>query len=359
MTLDFAKAFDKVPHQRLITKLKKLGIDGKILSWIEHWLYERTQRVILNGSRSQWRPVVSGVPQGSVLGPLLFIIYVNDMGNAISSNISKFADDTKIYRDIKSDSDSSLLQSDPDKLVLWASEWQMTFNAKKYKVLHFGKNNKKCDYELNGTALDGVSVQKDLGIDVSDDLKSARHIDEIVLKSNRILVMISRNIESKTKDIIIPLYTALVRPHLEYCVQAWNPHYVKDIIKLERVQRRAVRMIKDLRGIGYKEKLKELGLFSLERRRIRGDMIEVFKIINGIENVECSLFFHLATHNRPSRRHDKQIVKQKFRTDTRKFFFSQRVINDWNSLPRNTVECKTVLSFKRNLDVYMNNVSFT
>ena len=141
----------------------------------------------MNGSNSQWRPVLSGVPQGSVLGPLLFIIYVNHMDNDISSNISKFADDTKIYRDIKSDSDSSLLQNDLGKLVLWASEWQMIFNAKKCKVLHFGKNNKKRDYELNGTVLDGVSVQKDLGIDVSDDPKSARHIDEIVLKANRIL----------------------------------------------------------------------------------------------------------------------------------------------------------------------------
>ena len=251
--LDFEKAFDKVPHQRLTIKLEKLGIDGKILSWIEHWLCDRTQRVILNGSSSQWRTVVSGVPKGSVLGPLLFIIYVNDMDNIISSSISKFADDTKIYRDIKSASDSSLLQSNLDRLVLWASEWQLTFNAKKCKVLHFGNNNKKRNYELNGTVLDGISVQKDLGIDVSDDLKSARHIDEIVLKANRTLGMISRNIESKTKDILIPLYTALVRPHLEYCVQAWNPHYVKDIMKLERVRRRAVRMIKDLRGTGYKE----------------------------------------------------------------------------------------------------------
>ena len=351
--LDFAKAFDKVPHERLLLKVKSLGVDGKILGWIKDWLSNRKQSVVLNGSNSKWRPVLSGVPQGSVLGPLLFIIYVNDMDSAITSEISKFADDTKVYRKACSDCDASSLQGDLDKLVEWANTWQMKFNADKCKVIHFGSSNNKHRYEIEGTALGSVELEKDLGVLISHDLKSARHVDQAVLKANRILGMVSRNIENKTKEIILPLYRTLVRPHLEYCVQAWSPHLVKDVSKLERVQRRAVRMIRGLGCGSYRDKLIELRLFSLEERRLRGDMIEVFKIIQGHEKVDASKFFKFSNNPRPSRYHSKQIMKQKFRTDVRKHFFSQRVINFWNRLPSSVVNSNSVDTFKKHLDAFL------
>ena len=354
--LDFSKAFDKVPHQRLLAKVKSLGIEGKLLGWISDWLKDRQQRVILNGSKSEWQPVLSGVPQGSVLGPLLFIMFVNDLDQVVSSSISKFADDTKVYSSVSTHQDSISLQNDLDRLVEWSNIWQMNFNASKCKVIHFGSSNRKCNYSIAGTVLDHVNVEKDLGVTISDNLKASNHVDEAVLKANRILGMINRNIENKSKYVLLPLYRALVRPHLEFCVQAWNPHLMKDIVKLERVQKRAVRMMKDLGGGSYEDKLKELDLFSLEKRRIRGDMITVFRIVKGFDKVDSSKFFRFRNLTWPNRCHSMQIVKQQFRTDVRKHFFSQRIINFWNRLPASVVDSKSITSFKSNLDRYFEEV---
>ena len=275
--LDFSKAFDKVPHQRLLLKLKSVGISGKLLVWIEQWLTGRKQSVVLNDVNSKWRPVLSGVPQGSVLGPILFIIYVNDMDNCVSSNISKFADDTKIFHKASSSEDYDRLQNDLQRLIEWANLWQMEFNASKCKVLHFGSNNRGFNYNINGVNLEAEVSEKDLGVIISKDLKPEKHVNEVVLKANRLLGMVYRSIENKSKDIIVPLYCSLIRPHLEYCIQVWRPYYIKDITKIEKVQKRAISMIEGLNGLSYHAKLKEVGLDTLENRRIRNDMVEVYK----------------------------------------------------------------------------------
>ena len=354
--LDFSKAFDKVPHQRLLTKVKSFGIEGKVLGWITDWLKDRQQRVLLNGSKSEWHPVLSGVPQGSVLGPLLFILFVNDLDEVVSSSISKFADDTKVYSSVSTHQDSISLQNDLDKLVEWSNTWQMKFNASKCKVIHFGSGNRRHDYNISDTLLEKVDGEKDLGVTISENLKASKHVDEAVLKASRVLGMINRNIANKSKSVILPLYTSLVRPHLEYCVQVWNPHLVKDIAKLERIQKRAVRMMNDVAGNSYEEKLKNLNLFSLEKRRVRGDMIAVFRIINGFDKVDSTKFFRFRNHTWPNRFHSKQIMKQNFKTDIRKHFFSQRIINFWNRLPRYVVDSGSITMFKSNLDRHFNEI---
>ena len=136
--LDFSKAFDKVPLGRLMVKLRRLGVRGNCADWISSWLHDRSQRVAVNGNFSSWKEVTSGVPQGSVLGPLLFLIFINDIDSSLTSCISKFADDTKLYRKISNLDDALLLQKDLDKLFSWSQTWQMSFNADKCKVLHFG-----------------------------------------------------------------------------------------------------------------------------------------------------------------------------------------------------------------------------
>ena len=227
--LDFSKAFDKVPHLRLIEKVKSLGVNMQTVRWIKHWLQGRKQKVVINGCDSSWANVTSGVPQGSVLGPLLFLIYINDIDQGVGGLISKFADDTKLGGVIESCLDTKKLQSDLDKLLEWSEKWQMKFNADKCKAIRFGKFQRGSNYVMNGQELDWVMEEKDLGVIVDNTLKSSKHCQMVVNKANRMLGMIRRNTSCKTKEVILPLYRALVRPHLEYCVQFWSPSLVKDV----------------------------------------------------------------------------------------------------------------------------------
>jgi Reverse transcriptase (RNA-dependent DNA polymerase) len=174
--LDFAKAFDTVPHARLRKKLKAHGIDGTLLKWIAAWLTGRKQRVVLNGKESMWEDVLSGMPQGSVLGPLLFLIFINDLNLVVSAGdfLFKFADDTKVTRVIRSDTDRRALQDTLDKLMGWASDcWGMLFNVRKCKVMHFGRSNNRSDYTMGGSTLEKTKEEKDLGVTITDNLKAA------------------------------------------------------------------------------------------------------------------------------------------------------------------------------------------
>ena len=283
--LDFQKAFDKVPHQRLLIKLKSHGMGESVVNWVRDWLSGRKQRVVVEGEESSWRPVISGVPQGSVLGPILFLIYINDLENEIGSNILKFADDTKMFRRVESQEDRHQLQSDLNKLVKWAEKWQMLFNKDKCKCLHIGQANAKNNYLMNNTVLLSTEREKDVGVVVSSDMKVSEQCGIAARKGNQILGLIRRNIAYRDKRLIIPLYMSLVRPHLEYCIQAWRPRMRKDIDKLERVQRRATRLISEISQLSYEERLQQCRLTTLETRRIRGDQIEVFKIMHGYEGL--------------------------------------------------------------------------
>ena len=274
--LDFQKAFDKVPHQRLLLKLKAHGIGDSISDWIEQWLTDRRQRVVVDGEVSNWKSVLSGVPQGSVLGPILFLIYINDLDDSITSNVMKFADDTKLFRKVNTDGDKQHLQNDLDILEKWSEKWQMLFNFGKCKSLHTGHGNLDVNYKMGDTVLGTTVKEKDLGVTISADMKVSEQCGIAASKGNQILGLITRNITYKGKKLIIPLYKAIVRHHLEYCIQAWRPYRKKDIDTLERIQRRATKMNPELRDLSYEERLKECGLTTLETRRLRGNQIDVF-----------------------------------------------------------------------------------
>ena len=236
---DFSKAFDTVPHIRLLKKLESFGICGKVLKWVKSWLENRTQRVVINGSKSEWAEVTSGVPQGSVLGPLLFLLYIDDIDDGLTSNISKFADDTKIYKEVSTIVDNISMQKDIDRMVKWAETWQMKFNIQKCKSLHAGHNNKNFCYSMGPEWLSQDMQEKDLGVIVSNDLKPSNQCIEARNKANKMLGYIGSKVEYKSKDVILKCYNALVRPHLEYCIQQWSPYFNQDIKMLEQVQRRA------------------------------------------------------------------------------------------------------------------------
>ncbi|CAM5165820.1 unnamed protein product [Natator depressus] len=185
--LDFQKAFDKVPHQRLLLKLSCCGIRGKILSWIENWLKDREQKVGINGKFSEWRGVTNGVPQGSVLGPILFNLFMNDLEKGIKSEVAKFSDDTKLLKIVKTKADCEEFQIDLTELSDWAAKWQMKFNVDKCKVMQKGKNNPNYTYNMMGTNLATANQEKDLGVIVDSSLKTSMQCAVVVKKANGII----------------------------------------------------------------------------------------------------------------------------------------------------------------------------
>lgn len=355
--LDFQKAFDTVPHKRLLIKLKAHGIGDQLCSWINNWLTNRKQRVVINGEASDWLHVSSGVPQGSVLGPLLFLIYINDLDCGITTKISKFADDTKIGGKALTTGDCEIIQKDLDNLSTWSDKWLLKFNRDKCKVMHVGFNNRKHNYNLQSQNLMKVEEEKDLGVLVKSDLKNGLQCLAASKKANTILGFIARNFQCKNPEVIKRLYTSLVRPHLEYAVQFWSPCYLKDEKKLESVQRRATKLVPGFRGLSYDERLKRLDMFSLKDRRIRGDLIETFKILKNIDHINHEHFFELSSQQ-ITRNNGLKIKGQRFNTDLRKNFFNIRVIDFWNKLPASVVQANTIATFKNRLDEYYKEFGF-
>ena len=235
--LGFSKAFDKVPHERLLLKMRAHGIGIQIAEWVGEWLSGRKQRVVVNGKMSEWTEVTSGVPQGSVLGPTLFLIYINDIDDGVASTILKFADDTKITRRVASVEDACELQEDHLRMYEWSVEWQMLFNASKCRVMHVGRGNECYGYFMGETLVETTREEKDLGVYISNNLSPSNHVARAVEKANRVLGIIKRTYVNRSRDNILSLYKSLVRPYLEYCVQAWRPFLQQDVENIEKVQR--------------------------------------------------------------------------------------------------------------------------
>ena len=253
-----------MPHQRLLLKLKAHGND--VINWTEKWLTHRRQRVIVDGEISNWKSVLSGAPQGSVLGPILFL-YIHNF------KILKFADDTKVFTKVTNDTDKQSLQDDLDKLVKWSEKWQMLLNFGKFKCIHIGHGNMDEEYKMGDAVLCRTTQKKDLGIKFSADMKVLEQCGIAVSKGNQIVGVIRRTITYKENQLIVPMYKVIVRSYLEYCIQAWRPYRKNDIDKLERIQRRATKMIPELRDLSYENRLLQCGFTTLESRRLRGDQI--------------------------------------------------------------------------------------
>ena len=313
--MDFRKAFDSVPHKRLINKLKAYKIDGPILKWIISFLSNRSQYVKLNNASSSKLKVTSGVPQGSVLGPTLFIYFINDLPIVTNDTpIKIFADDTKVYNGINNDDNVKKLQEAIDSMFEWTQKWLLKFNKEKCKLLHIGKNNKKNKYFI-GTGhqrinLDESDLEKDLGIYIDPNLDFKKHIKNTVKKSSFSSYKILKNFTFKKSNILVPLFKTLVRPILEYGNVIWANGIKKYMTKIENVQRRFTKHISGISKLPYEERLKKIKLPSLEYRQLRGDMIQVFKIAhNYYDNASVDNIF---TFNKDSRLrgHNLKIIKK-------------------------------------------------
>ena len=308
---------------------------------------------MLNGEASEWAPVTSGVPQGSVLGPLAFVIFINDIDAhaLLITLLNKFADDTKCGNVISDQSDVANLQKCLDDHVEWADKWGMAFNVQKCKVMHIGRTNPKATYTMSGSNLSTTEAERDIGVKVHHSLRPSLQCREAALRGNAVLGQISRAFHYRDRRTFVQLYKQFVRPHLEFAVPAWAPWTLADTQTLERVQQRAIRMVSGLKSNTYEGRLKELGLLSLADRRIQFDLVQTFKIIRGFDDVKSETWFDLVGDN-PTRitratSDPLNIISRNPRCEIRKHFFSQRVTDKWNDLPSEVKNSPNVATFKK------------
>jgi hypothetical protein len=375
--LDLAKAFDSVPHKLLIAKLQYYGFNGKLLFWLTEYLHNRKQCVMINGTTSDVIDVLSGVPQGSILGPLLFIIYIDDMITSISanSNIYLYADDSKVCRSINHVNDCVTLQRDLNLLYSWSLTWGLNFNINKCQVMTVtrSRNPTLYEYVLNDIKLLRTSSCKDLGLIISDKLHWDLHISESIKKANKRLGLIKRilgfNVNTEVK---LMAYITLVRPLLEYGSIIWSQATRNNVIRLEAFQRRATKYICNNYSIGYSQRLYMCRILPLSYRRELMDITFYYNCKNHIVDLDIDTIvpveFVSNNNNAPyvtrSVVNDFDLPRRYPKTELYKNFFSCRIVSLWNTIPAALRNIKlsdrgTNTSFKNQLKKYYLEKSYT
>ena len=284
--IDFAKAFDKVDFMVTLRKLNMLGITGNVGRWMHCFLTKRTQQVLVNGERSTPHEVKSGVPQGSVLGPLLFLILIGDIDQEVAQAfLSSFADDTRIGSEIGSHEDSSALQSDLNAVYRWTEQNNMELNGDKFEFMRYGPRNElhpPMQYTSNtGRTIQGKDCVKDLGVLMSSDGSFKKHVESAVTEAKKLCGWILRTFSTRQTLPMLTLWKSLVQCKLDYCSQLWSPTERGAIQTIEMVQRSFLRKLSGMNQLPYWEQLRQLQLYSQERRRERYMTIYIWRILEG------------------------------------------------------------------------------
>ena len=357
VVMDFAKAFDKVAHNRLLFKLSSYGVKGNTLGWIGSFLSGRSQKVVLEGKSSTSAPVLSGVPQGSVLGPALFLIYINDLQEYVSnSTVRLFADDTLLFLTIYSTSDCIKLQEDLDNLERWESDCHMSFHPEKCEVIHITTKKKPIlhKYTFYGHTLSSVPQIKYLGVHISNDLKWNSHINSISSKANQTLGFLKRNLKISSPTIKEKAYKSIVRPKLEYCNTVWDPKSIKNpkegeksnqrlVQQVEMVQRRAARWVTGRyhNTSSVSDMFRSLDWRSLEQRRVDSRLTILYKLRNHLVAIDENKYLQRGTGRR-----DHQYRQFRADKDYTRFSFFPRTVIQWNQLPRQICRAESLDTFK-------------
>ena len=350
--LDYSKAFDKVPHKRLLHKLKFYGVRESTNQWISSFLENRTQLVLVDGTASPSAPVLSGVPQGTVLGPLLFLAYINDLPDCITpgSDARLYADDSALSREIKTSDDEKALQSDLDELQAWERRWKMEFNPDKCQAMRVTLKRNRADpsYTIHGQELEAVTKAKYLGLTISKNLSWSDHIAATAKKAETARAFLARNIHSCPPEVKKQCYTTLVRPILEYASEVWDPHQDINIKCLERVQRRSARFITGNydRHASVSAMLTNIKLPTLRDRRAATKVTTFYKGINGQLDIPTS---HLKPSGRRTRGNQLKYHQMSCRLNLTNSSFYPDAIRLWNSLPHEVAAAQTLESFKSRL----------
>ena len=327
------------------------------MAWITDFLKGRRQRVNVDGELSSWRPVESGIPQGSVLGPLCFLVFVNDIPQVINNPIKMFADDTKIYGEVNTTEQVMALQQDLDAVARWTSAWQLPLNIAKCQSLHLGGRNNGHQYHIGDVPVEGVQAERDLGVIIDEKLTFHSQTGLVTKKANTILAIIKKSFDCLNLTTLPILYKTLVRPILEYANTVWGPIYVGDQKKIERIQRRATKLLPELSQLPYQERLKKLNLPSLVYRRKRGEMLMVYRILTGLTETS-PMIFQPSTTGQRTRGHHLKLQKPRAARLVRRHHLGVRAVNDWNGLPQEVVSAPSLNVFKSRLDAHWINRMF-
>ena len=353
---DFSKAFDSIVFSKLLAKLTQFGIVGNLLAWISCFIHGRTQRVISENCFSSLADVISGVPQGSVLGPILFLIFINDVVSTRcgKTSVKMFADDLKLYTiyDMSDVSGPLNLQQSIDHLVHWSNMWQLKININKCHVLPIRnktRTNTTCEYHLAGAHLCNVSIITDLGINIDSNLSFKSHISTIITKSLQRVGIFFRGFSSRRFDIVRKTFINYIRPLLEYNSNIWNPTHKYLVDKLENVQRQFTKRISSISHLTYHERLSILELEPLELRRLRFDLIQYYKILNSLTPLNYAEYFTYHQPSSSSRNSSPFLIKPFNSPNYLLSSFFNRSVDCWNSLPQALKRVDSLGAFRKNL----------
>ena len=304
----------------------------------------------MDGESSDVAPVTSGVPQGSVLGPILFLTFINDMPKCVSSRCRLFADDSIIYRNVNTQCDAKNLQQDLDALHKWETDWGMSFNPTKCHILHVTRKKKPIfhTYSLKGTPLESVDAATYLGIIISNDLSWHKQSSKVAAKGNRMLGFLKRNIKTSSQKTKNLAYKALVRPTVEYASTVWSPHQKELITIIEKVQRRSARYVVDEYGRDFSvtEMMTRLSWETLEQRRQKARVVMGYRIVHGLVMISDE---QLVPVNINTRGHSQKFQGITCRTNYYKFTFFPALIPLWNFLPETIVTATDIDDFRTKL----------
>ena len=365
--LDYAKAFDKVDHHILLLKLHAYGIRGKLLTWLHAYLSNRNQSVVINSKSSIPTKVISGVPQGTVLGPILFIIYLNDLNLCIKDSItSSFADDTRLKRSITSIEDTQCLQKDLNNAVVWSEKSNMVLHQNKFELLiHRADQSHHLDqlpfyseythYVTNdGSNISPSFYVKDLGVTISADLTWSKHISNITDDARKIASWVCSVFSNRTAKIMLPLYKTYVRSRAEYNCPVWNPSKIDDIKAIESIQRSFTSKIEEVKHLDYWDRIKSLNLMSLQRRRERYIILHVFKILHSLAPNDINMEFYQNERQGIMCKLPNLVKNAKLKFQTlydNSFHVTGAKL--WNKLPKEIKQKKSLDTFKNALTKFI------